>query len=200
VVLTFCSLYSHINIGMRHVFILYPLLSMAAAAFTATLWRRYRQPVIRIALVGAIGWQVSLLYSAYPDYLPYFNVIAGEHPEHILIDSDLDWGQDVERLRDRLKELRVTQFWFVYRGTIDVIGEGLPGVLMAQPFHPVSGWVAASIYARDTVSQGAAFAWLRQYTPRERIGKSIDLYYIPEPTPDSAQPPLPNSQNRPASP
>ena len=192
VVLAFCSLYSHINIGMRHVFILYPLLSMTAAAFTATLWRRYQQPIIRFAVVCVIGWQTSLLYSAYPDYLPYFNVIAGEHPEHILIDSDLDWGQDVERLRDRLKELRVTQFWFVYRGTIDVIGEGLPGVLMAQPFHPTTGWVAASIYARDTVSQGAAFAWLKQYTPRERIGKSIDLYYIPESTPDS--------QNHPSSP
>ncbi|MGC3982626.1 MAG: phospholipid carrier-dependent glycosyltransferase [Steroidobacteraceae bacterium] len=185
VLLAFCSFYSHINIGLRHVFVLYPLLCIAAAAFTVTLWQRashfVEQRVVRAALVLLIGWQVSLLYSAYPDYLPYFNFTAGDHPEHILIDSDLDWGQDIERLQKRLMELKVTKFGFVYRGTIDVIGERLPGVWMAQPFQPATGWVAASIYARDTVSQGEAFKWLQQYTPRERIGKSIDLYYIPEP-------------------
>lgn len=180
VVLAFCSFYSHINIGLRHVFVLYPLLCMAAAVSAIELWQRYQQRVLRGALLLLFGWQISLLWSAYPDYLAYFNFTAGKHPEHILIDSDLDWGQDVERLQRRLMELKVTKFAFVYRGTIDVIGERLPGVWMAQPFQPTTGWVAASIYARDTVSQGEAFKWLKQYTPVERIGKSIDLYYIPE--------------------
>jgi 4-amino-4-deoxy-L-arabinose transferase-like glycosyltransferase len=180
VLLGFCSFYSHINIGLRHVFILYPLLCMAAAAFTIALWQRYAKQWLRGALVILIGWQLSVLYSAYPDYLPYFNFIAGNHPEHILIDSDLDWSQDVERLQKRLTQLQVKKFGFVYRGTIDVIGERLPGVWMAQPFQPATGWIAASIYARDTVSQGAAFKWLQQYTPVERVGKSIDLYYIPD--------------------
>lgn len=180
VLLAFCSFYSHINIGLRHVFILYPLLCMAAAVWTLQLWQRYAYRWLRGALVLLIGWQLSLLWSAYPDYLPYFNFTAGEHPEHILIDSDLDWSQDVERLRTRLEQLQVKKFGFVYRGTIDVIGERLPGVWMVQPFQPATGWIAASLYARETVSQGEAFKWLKQYTPRERIGKSIDLYYIPD--------------------
>lgn len=180
VLLAFCSFFSHINIGLRHVFILYPLLCIAAAAFAVSLWRRYQHRMVRGIIVLLLGWQVSLLYSAYPDYLPYFNAFAGKHPEHILIDSDLDWGQDIERLQRRLTELHVTKFGFVFRGTIDVIGERLPGVWMAQPFQPATGWIAASIYARDTVSQGAAFGWLKQYKPVERVGKSIDLYYIPE--------------------
>lgn len=178
--LAFCSFYSRINIGLRHVFVLYPLLCMAAAAFVVELWQRYRHWAAHVTLVLLIGWQVSTLYRAYPDYLSYFNFLAGKHPEHILIDSDLDWGQDVARLRQRLIELQVNKFAFVYRGTIDVIGEQLPGVWMAQPFQPTTGWVAASIYARDTVSQGQAYAWLQQYRPKERIGASIDLYYIPE--------------------
>lgn len=179
VLLAFCSFYSHINIGLRHVFILYPLLCMAAAAMAVALWERYQHYWVRGALVGLIGWQVSSLYSAYPDYLPYFNATAGRHPERILIDSDLDWGQDIKRLQHRLVQLQVTEFGFVYRGTADVLGERLPGVWMVQPFHPATGWIAASIYARDTVSQGDAFGWLKQYTPRERVGRSIDLYYIP---------------------
>jgi hypothetical protein len=182
--LAFCSFYSHINIGLRHVFVLYPLWCMAAAALCVFCWRKAADMRktwwIRGALLLLTGWQVSLLVSQYPDYLPYFNAFAGDHPEKILIDSDLDWGQDIRRLRRRLTELHVTKFAFVYRGTIDVIGEQLPGVWMAQPFQPTTGWVAASIYARDTVSQGKAFAWLKRDTPIERIGKSIDLYYIPE--------------------
>jgi 4-amino-4-deoxy-L-arabinose transferase-like glycosyltransferase len=178
--LAFCSFYSHINIGLRHVFILYPLLCMSAAALVVQLWRRYSNLWLRGALVLLIAWQMSLLWSVYPDYLPYFNFTAGRHPERILIDSDLDWSQDVERLQKRLTELKVKKFGFVYRGTIDVIGERLPGVWMAQPFQPATGWIAASIYARDTVSQGEAFKWLKQYTPVERVGKSIDLYYIPD--------------------
>ncbi len=182
VLLAFCSFYSRINIGLRHVFVLYPLLCLAAAALIVELWQRYHQRLAHAALVLLVGWQVSLLYSAYPDYLAWFNVTAGKHPEHILIDSDLDWGQDVARLRQRLTDLRVDQFVFVYRGSLDLVAEGLPGVRMAEPLQPTTGWVAASLYARETEWEGKAFAWLRQYTPQERIGASIELYYIPEAT------------------
>jgi len=182
VLLVFCIFYSHINIGVRHVFVLYPLMCIAAAALMVRLWERFNTVPVRSALVAAILLQVSTLVSSYPDYLPYFNILAGDHPEKILIDSDLDWGQDLQRLEQRLNELHVTKFGFVYRGSADVIGERLPGVWMVQPFNPATGWIAASIFARDTVSQGEAFGWLKQYQPVERIGKSIDLYYIPDNT------------------
>lgn len=180
--LAFCSFYSHINIGLRHVFVLYPLLAIAASVFSLHVWRRYRQLSVRAALIVLLVAQADALANSYPDYLAYFNVAAGRHPEKILIDSDLDWGQDLKRLDKRLNELHVTKFGFVYRGTADVVGERLPGVWMVQPFTPATGWIAASIYARETVSQGQAFAWLKRYQPLERIGKSIDLYYIPETT------------------
>lgn len=178
--LAFCSFYSHINIGVRHVLVLYPLLCMMAVACVVDLWQRHQNRLVRGALAALLGWQISLLWIAYPDYLSYFNFTAGQHPERILIDSDLDWSQDVERLQRRLTALKITKFGFVYRGTIDVIGERLPGVWMVQPFQPATGWIAASLFARDTVAQGEAYQWLKQYTPVERIGKSIDLYYIPE--------------------
>jgi hypothetical protein len=180
VLLIFCISYSHINIGVRHVFVLYPLMAMAAASLVVTLWQRFNSALLRWALTTLILLQATSLVGSYPDYLPYFNAFAGNHPEKILIDSDLDWGQDLERLENRLHELQVTKFGFVYRGSADVIGEHLPGVWMVQPFNPATGWIAASIYARDTVSQGEAFGWLRKYQPIERIGKSIDLYYIPD--------------------
>jgi hypothetical protein len=147
---------------------------------TVILWRRFTSQAARAALGLLLVLQALPLWTAYPDYLAYFNFTAGKHPENILIDSDLDWGQDLKRLQQRLVELHVTKFGFVYRGSADVVGERLPGVWMVQPFNPTTGWVAASIFARDTVSQGQAFGWLKQYQPIERIGKSIDLYFIPE--------------------
>ena len=41
----------------------------------------------------------------HPDYLAYFNELAGDEPERILADSDLDWGQDMLRLSARLREV-----------------------------------------------------------------------------------------------
>jgi len=181
VLLMFCSFYSHINIGVRHVFVLYPLLCIVAAALAGQLWNRFETTSVRLAISALVLLQVSTLVTSYPDYLPYFHALAGDHPEQILIDSDLDWGQDLKRLERRLNQMEIRKFGFVYRGSADVIGEHLPGVWMVQPFNPATGWIAASIYARDTVSKGEAFGWLKQYQPIERIGKSIDLYYIPEP-------------------
>jgi 4-amino-4-deoxy-L-arabinose transferase-like glycosyltransferase len=178
--LAFCCFYSHINIGVRHVFVLYPMLAIAAAALFGHLWQRYSHRWVRGAMLGLLALQAGTMVLTYPDYLAYFNLTAGAHPERILIDSDLDWSQDIKRLQQRLVQLQIMKFGFVYRGSADVVGEHLPGVWMVQPFSPATGWIAASIFARDTVSQGKAFEWLKQYTPRERIGKSIDLYYIPD--------------------
>lgn len=178
--LVFCSAYSHINIGLRHVFVLYPLLAISAAVGTLALWRHFKHWAARAALIAALTWQLSGLRSDYPDYLAYFNAFAGKQPERVLIDSDLDWGQDLRRLETRLNELHITQFGFVYRGTADVIGEHLPGVWMVQPFEPATGWIAASLYAKTVFWDGKAYDWLNRYKPLERIGESIDLYYIPD--------------------
>ena len=43
--------------------------------------------------------------------------------------------------------------------------------------QPATGWVAISELARTR--DPADYAWLDAYRPVERVGKSIDLYYIP---------------------
>ncbi len=103
-VLVFASAFSHINIGIRHVLVLYPFMALGGAHAIALAWQFLGgAPVRPLAivgcafLVGLVGWQVGGLWSAYPDYLPYFNE-AIAHPERVLVDSDLDWGQDLRRL------------------------------------------------------------------------------------------------------
>jgi len=47
--------------------------------------------------------QLGISAANFPDHLAYFNVLAGAEPEHLLVDSDLDWGQDVNRVASELR-------------------------------------------------------------------------------------------------
>jgi hypothetical protein len=123
-----------------------------------------------------VAWQVSTLASAYPDYLPYFNETVS-HPERVLVDSDLDWAQDLRRLERRLAELNVPSVSLAYQGTADLARETLPPFVRLPPRQPATGWVAITALTR--AHEPAGYAWLDSYRPVERIGKTVDLYFIP---------------------
>ena len=176
-VLVFCCAYSHINIGVRHVLLLYPLLAIGAAATLDAAWRLPVRPAARVLTAALFGWQLATAAVVYPDYLAYFNFTAGAHPERILVDSDLDWGQDLRRLSLELARRHVPMVHVAYRGTADLTRENLPPFDALMPGQPASGWIAVDMLAMK--EEPAGYAWLRSYTPVQRVGKSIDLYYIP---------------------
>ncbi len=177
-ILVFACAYSHINIGVRHVLIAYPLLAMGAAAAFAAAWGRWPRPAPRAALLALLGWQLATLLYSYPDYLAYFNVLGGAHPERILVDSDLDWGgQDLRRLEQILAARHVTQLAIGYKGTADLAREPLPPYTLLRPYHPVRGWVAITMLTLQENQSG--YGWLQRYRPVQRIGGSFDLYDIP---------------------
>jgi 4-amino-4-deoxy-L-arabinose transferase-like glycosyltransferase len=181
--LVFASLVSRINIGIRHVLLLYPFMALGAAHALAQLWRYSQRARTRWVAVGgsvlaaALAiWQLSTLWTAHPDYLPYFNETVG-HPEQVLVDSDLDWGQDLRRLEWRLAELKVHEVNLAWIGTADLHREPLPSFTLLPPGKPTTGWVAISALAWEHQMKG--YLWLHQFKPVERIGKTIDLYYVP---------------------
>jgi len=188
--LAFASFFSRINIGIRHVLILYPFLALGGAFALAEAWRRLGTlrnawaMVGRIVIGALLAYQVSLLWNAHPDYLPYFNELA-PHPERVLVDSDLDWGQDLRRLERRLAERHIASVSLAYQGTAALDHEPLPPFTRLPPWRAATGWVAISALAREHEPRG--YAWLNAYTPIERIGKTIDLYFIP-PRPEPASP------------
>jgi hypothetical protein len=189
-ILVFASAVSRINIGIRHILIVYPFLALGAAYLTVRAWRALRSPgtfpgaaagnlqttAAAAALLVALAWQLSALWSAYPDYLPYFNE-AVAHPERVLVDSDLDWGQDLHRLEVRAAQLHIGHLNLAYRGTADLRREPLPPLHILAPRERVTGWVAVSQLARTR--NRTDYAWLDAYRPVERVGKTIDLYYLP---------------------
>jgi hypothetical protein len=178
-ILAFCCAYSRINIGVRHVVVLYPLLALGAGFALLRLWELPAPLAGRMVAVTLVAWQLATLWLTYPDYLPYFNELVRE-PDKVLIDSDLDWGQDMRRLERRLRELRVQNFSFVFRGTEDWIREDFPPFTFLPPNLETTGWVAVDVLAKFMLTQGGnGYAWLDAYRPVAHVGKTIDLYYIP---------------------
>ena len=183
-VLIFSSAFSHINIGIRHVLVLYPFMALGGAYCIALAWRALRKLTVRplgvvgsAVLVGLVAWQVLTLWTANPDYLPYFNETIA-HPERVLVDSDLDWGQDLRRLEWRAAQIKIPLLNLAYRGTASLTREPLPPIVVMPPWKPVTGWIAISALAK--VHDPKGYAWLDAFRPIERIGKTIDLYYVPE--------------------
>jgi hypothetical protein len=177
-ILLFSSAYSHINIGVRHVMVMFPLLAIIAAAFAVSMWHRFNHVAAKGVLVALVSWQAWSVVNAHPDYLAYFNELAGSHPEKILIDSDLDWGQDMRRLENELNARHITDFGLIYRGTADLPHEHLPHYRRLWPKDRATGWIAVSLLAKATAEDDGRYSWLDAYQPVTRVGKSIDLYYI----------------------
>jgi hypothetical protein len=174
---------SRINIGLRHVLPIYPLLAIAAGAGVVELWRLPRRRWLgRAAAVGLVSWQIASSIRAHPDYVSYFNEVAERHPERILVDSDLDNGMDLLRLADTLRALHVPHLWITYAGSADLAVHGLPRYQELPPRTTVTGWVAASLY---NIKLGAVdskthdeFAWLEREQPVATVGSSIRLYHL----------------------
>jgi dolichyl-phosphate-mannose-protein mannosyltransferase len=175
----------NLNIGLRHILPIYPLLAVCAGVGMDSLWKGRERRLIRRLLAGGLtGWLVLESIAAHPDYLTYFNQLAGGHPEQVLVDSDLDWGQDLRRMVDTLRARKIDQVWITYHGTVDLTTQGLPPFTVLKPDTVVTGWIAASIYKIQLGEHGgglSGFAWLRRYTPVARAGHSMLLYHIPAP-------------------
>jgi hypothetical protein len=178
------NLPTSLNIGVRYMLPLFPVLALTAGIGAVWLWTRARWAVVALLVSVAVS---SAL--AHPDYLAYFNEFAGTHPEHILVDSDLDWGQDMGRLAAELRRRNVAYLHMACLYTGDDTRLGLPGWDSLEPYQPVPGWVAISYTMRENFGWMAAqqrgrsdlaFAWLDRYQPVARVGKSILLYYIPQ--------------------
>ena len=177
------SLPSRINIGLRHVLPMYALMAVLAGLGAVALWRWRKPGMLGPAVAGVlIAWQVAGGIRIHPDYLAYFNELAGQHAERILVDSDLDNGQDLRRLADTLRFLRVKDIALAYAGSATVAAHGLPRIRWLVPHQPDTGWVAASLWSLKLGSLDQPgyddFAWLERYTPFARVGSSIRLYHI----------------------
>lgn len=183
------SMPANINIGVRHILPVYPLLAIVGA-YGAVSWLSSRRRALNLSAVALFLWMVVASARAHPDYLAYFNELAGGEPEKILIRGDLDWGQDMHRLARTVDELGIPELAIAYNGSAYPPFHISVPVRNLIPHQRTTGWIAISLWRlkddRTIVPPHDGFAWLESYTPVARVGKSILLYNIPDSA--SAQP------------
>lgn len=130
-------IFSSIDIGARHMLPVYAagfVLLGGLARWSAEGWRRWW-------IVFLLLWHVGEGLRGFPHYLAYFNQITGRrHAYRHLVDSNLDWGQDLPGLkawldRRRLREPGVPAY-LSYFGTGSPLSYGIP----AEPIDLQQRW------------------------------------------------------------
>jgi hypothetical protein len=137
---------STLNIGHRHMLPTYPAMFILAGG--AAGWLKGPHP-------KAMRWLVSLLLLAFavessaapPHYLAYFNLlIPRERAYRHLVDSSLDWGQDLPALKTWLDEHSVAladqRVYLAYFGRSRPAAYGIQAVLLdSEQAYPLRGGV-----------------------------------------------------------
>lgn len=139
------SLASHLNIGHRHILPTYPVLFIAAGWLGR--WLDFRKPFIAVAILAATAWHGAESVRVRPHYLAYFNQLVGgpQNGWRHLVDSSLDWGQDLPGLKRWLDaEAKGERTYLAYFGTGDPAYEGIRALpLPSMPdLGPARPWYA----------------------------------------------------------
>ena len=181
--------FGHIQIGERYILPVYGYLILLVAAAA---------PALAATRAGRLGLgaclalhAVASLWAAPGGYLSYFNVLAGGRSggHRVLLDSNLDWGQDLPRLADWMRAHRVEKIQLGYHGSDDprrfgIRRDDLPGLNLypqAPPSAPFTGTVAVSPNLLLGLFPGAladAYAGLRGRPPDDRAGVFF-IYRLP---------------------
>jgi hypothetical protein len=108
VVLFSMSFLTNINLGLRYVLSIAPYVFIAAGKVVPWVegFSGLRRRIGRTFTLAALGLTVAGALWIHPHYLAYFNWVSGG-PDRVpvrLIDSNLDWGQDLVGLRAWCRE------------------------------------------------------------------------------------------------
>jgi hypothetical protein len=113
------SFLTHIPIGIRFLLPVFPFLFVAAGNLFDVKFIINKSVKI-VFLVLIISYSFSALY-IYPNYLTFFNIIAGGpgNGYRWLIDSNLDWGQDLPGLKKYMDSKGIEEVKLGYFGRVD---------------------------------------------------------------------------------
>ena len=185
-----------LNIGYRHILPILPFLFVFASGVARSIELRNRARATACLLL--VAWHIVASIHIYPDYLAYFNELVGgpDNGWRYLVDSNLDWGQDLKGLqrymeRTGIEEVYLSWFGSTYPGAYgyDIPHRLLPsyiyypGQVTGVPFNPLRP--APGVYAISATNlQGVYFsdhdllAWFRARQPLAKIGYSIFIYQV----------------------
>jgi hypothetical protein len=167
------------NIGLRYVLSVYPYLCLLGGIGAVALWRSWRS-YGRAAVLLLLIWAGAAEARIYPHHLTYFNEVAGgpDGGRWWLLDSNIDWGQDLKGLGLWMRENGIETVF------LDYFGRGSPryyGVRTQRRFE--GGYIAVSATHLAGVyrEEKTRYDFLQEVEPVAVIGNSILVYDVPRP-------------------
>jgi len=168
------------KLGIRHLLPIYPLLFV----LLAMLWQYAQEHVtLKRALYVLFGWYLISTVMVHPYYLSYFNeLIGGSANGHkYFLDSNVDWGQDLNAVKDWMDERGLSEIGLSYYGSDVPELRGIRSHLI--PCERTPGKHVLSINNLHgllfTGQPKDCYAWLRNVPPSDRIAHSILVFDIP---------------------
>ncbi|MGD0651949.1 MAG: glycosyltransferase family 39 protein [Verrucomicrobiia bacterium] len=183
---------ARLNIGLRHILPIYPLVLLLAALAAAELLKSKERGARAVFIIACLFWLFEFA-RIYPHYLAFFNQLVGgpRNGYEYLADSNLDWGQDLKPLKRWMDNNNVQHINLAYFGTADPAYYGiqctyLPGSpffagnLVRRPQLPgyvaVSATILDGVYLNDL--EKAFYKPLLDREPNAVIGYSIRVYWV----------------------
>lgn len=193
----FTSINANLNIGVRHLLPSFPftfiLVSKAIVDIIHESEGRKKR-IIQVMFLILFLWQAISVLKIYPHFLSYANeIVGGPQNLHIYtVDSNLDWGQDLKRLKKWMEKNKIERIY------LDYFGGAHPQYYLKDKFLPWNGRRDPKELPRPsylgvslTFLQGGRgiggvgfdqptgyYLWLERYQPIARIGYSIFVYFI----------------------
>ncbi len=117
------ALSSNINIGHRHILPILPVIFIFVSKLVNHIQRPLRSRTVPLAAIFGLlaGWYLVGTVLIWPDYLAYFNEPSGgpdKGYEH-LTDSNIDWGQDLVKLKEFMDKHNIERVHLAYFGMAD---------------------------------------------------------------------------------
>jgi len=180
------SMTSGLNIGIRHLLPVLPLLIIFAAAGAWSIARERRCAMI--ALAALLVFQAATSLHAYPNYLSYGNELWGGPGQtyRYLANSDVDWGQAQKMVRDYVERNHPANCYFLRTYNNKNSDYGIPcGGLSELEWDPLqtpyTGTMIVSGSMVDGIGvRGASVQTRRVFKdlkPMAKIGGSAVLVY-----------------------
>jgi hypothetical protein len=145
-----------------------------------------------VVLAGLIVWAIVSSLWVHPYYLAYFNALVGgpDQGYRYVVDSNLDWGQDLKRLKGYLDERGIERVKLSYFGSAKPEEYGIEYDLLPMPppsspsdfspFNPEPGVyaISASNLQGALLEEPDVFDWFRRRQPTDKVGYSIFIYEV----------------------
>jgi hypothetical protein len=171
-----------VPLGYRYALPLLSLLFVFVATQLAPLARDRRGFAVGIAC-ACLALEGLWIH---PHYLAHFNALVGgpANAPRLLLDANLDWGQDVTTLARELDARGNPPVWLALFAAEDPAAYGVRGRPL-RGCRAVAGWLAISANVRGglyaahdpfATPQPGCYDWLDRFEPVARPGYSILLY------------------------